>query len=161
MQKQIFPKKAMPSKFLQFAPELPQFTYSCLVQCLIFSSCNLTYLHQPILPTSGSSFCFWSWHGTYIMVPTSMDHSLTTQSSPTCEFPPQAGPCASCPTTPNQEWQEVLPKWKEFWGTGTEMHREKSGKLNPKLCDEIPNRTTLLPCYYKIFLQVRKNIWHK
>ena len=56
----------------------------------------------------------------------------------------------------------TAPKEKRgIWGMGREMHKEKSRKLDPKVCDEIKNHTALLPHYYIIFLQVRKNIWHK
>lgn len=145
----------MPPKFLQFAPELPQFTYLLLVQCLISSRCKPVFINPsclPLVPSSASD------------LGTDVNGSLTynTKSSSHVHLPHRLAPGHPDLQPQTRGADGAAPKEKtRIWGMGREMYREKSRKLDPKVCDEIKNRTALLPCYYIIFLQVRKNICHK
>lgn len=79
-----------------------------------------------------------------------------------CIFPHRLAPVHADLQPKPRVPEGTAPKEKRgIWGMGRAMHKEKSRKLDPKVCDEIKNHTAQLPHYYIIFLQVRKNIWHK
>lgn len=97
-----------------------------------------------------------------ILVQTSMDCSLkNTKSSSHVHLPHRLAPGHPGLQPQTRGAEGAAPKEKRrIWGMGREIHRAKSRKLDPKVCDETKNCTALLPCYYIIFLQIRKNIWH-
>lgn len=146
----------MPPKFLQFAPELPQFTYLLLVQCLISSRCKPIFISSsclPLVPSSASD------------LGTDVNGSLTynTKSSPHVHFPPQTGPCACWPTTQTTCARGYGPKGEEGdLGHGQGNVQGEIKKIRPQSMwwNKKPHCSVTIH-YYTTFLQVRKNIWHK
>lgn len=136
-----------------------------LQNCLSLPICSLFSVSSPpdvSLSSSIHPVYLWFHLLLPILVQTSVDRSLTTKSSSHVHLPHRLAPGHPDLQPQTRGADGAAPKEKtRIWGMGREMYREKSRKLDPKVCDEIKNRTALLPCYYIIFLQVRKNICHK
>lgn len=145
MQKIDLPKKAMPPKFLQFAPELPQFTYLLLCSVSRSSRCKPIFINSsclPLVPSSASDL------GTDVN-----DLPVTTQSPLLmCIFPHRLAPVHA-----DLQPKPRVPEWygpkvrRGGSGAWQAMHKEKSRKLDPKVCDEIKPHCSVTALLYNIF----------
>ena len=125
------------------------------VQCLISSRYKPIFINPsclPLVPFSASD------------LGTNVNGLLTynTKSSPHVHFPHRLAPVHVDLQPQTRGARGYGPKGEEGdLGHGQGNAQGETRKLDPKVCDEIKNHTALLPHYYIIFLQVRKNIWHK